>query len=274
MSIEASPDEILETGYGATAPDGDNLCNDYVRGMVRGFTRLAEARGDRVRVDDLVACGDGGSPTVFRNFAILVRPVGADELGALATACDEFFGAAEGGPALVFSAWPTPDLVPWGFGRVGHPPLMLRMPGGPLPAPPDGLEIVEVQDAATCVDWETVMVDGYPLPELAPATPGCLLPEPALAAPGWRHWVGYLDGRPVACSSAVVGEHHVDVENIAALEETRGRGVGRAITAVATAANPDLPAMLISSDLGRPVYERLGYRNLMRFTLWIWPRGR
>jgi hypothetical protein len=37
---------------------------------------------------------------------------------------------------------------------------------------------------------------------------------------------------------------------------------------MATAASPDLPAMLISSDLGRGVYDRLGYLPLLRFTLW------
>jgi len=46
---------------------------------------------------------------------------------------------------------------------------------------------------------------------------------------------------------------------ISARPEVRGRGVGRAVTAAATVVAPDRPAMLISSDDGRPVYERLGY---------------
>jgi len=82
-------------------------------------------------------------------------------------------------------------------------------------------------------------------------------------------WVGYLDGEPVATSAAYVGPHHVDVEMISARPEVRGRGVGRAVTAAATLAAPDLPAMLISSDDGRPVYARLGYVPILRFTLWI-----
>ena len=88
------------------------------------------------------------------------------------------------------------------------------------------------------------------------------------AAPGWHHWVGYLDGVAVATSSAYVGPHHIDVEMISARPEVRGRGVGRAMTAAATVVAPDRPAMLISSDDGRSVYVRLGYVPILRFTLW------
>jgi hypothetical protein len=31
--------------------------------------------------------------------------------------------------------------------------------------------------------------------------------------------------------------------------------------------------MLIASDLGQPVYERMGYLRLSRFTLWVGKRG-
>lgn len=45
------------------------------------------------------------------------------------------------------------------------------------------------------------------------------------------------------------------------------------MTAHATLAAPNLPAVLIASDLGRPVYERLGYRPLLRYTLWAGHRA-
>ena len=123
-------------------------------------------------------------------------------------------------------------------------------------------------DARTARDWEHTLVHAYPEPALQPFEAGCFLPERALAAPRWRHWVGYLRGTPVATASAIVGDHHVDVEFISTHESARGTGVGRALTAAATLADPSLPAMLISSDLGRGVYERLGYLPLLRFTLW------
>lgn len=48
----------------------------------------------------------------------------------------------------------------------------------------------------------------------------------------------------------------------------RGRGFGEAITWQATRAAPKLPALLLASDAGCPVYERMGYLPLFRFTLW------
>ena len=63
-------------------------------------------------------------------------------------------------------------------------------------------------------------------------------------------------------------DHHIDVEFISTRESARGRGIGRALTATATVAEPTLPSMLISSDPGRNVYERLGYLPLLRFSLW------
>ena len=76
---------------------------------------------------------------------------------------------------------------------------------------------------------------------------------------GRRHFIGLLDDEPVATGSGYVDEHHVHVEFISTLETCRGRGVGYAITAAATLAAADRPALLIASDLGQPVYRRLGY---------------
>ena len=48
---------------------------------------------------------------------------------------------------------------------------------------------------------------------------------------------------------------------VAALPAARGRGVGAAVTWAATLCQPELPAVLVASDDGRPVYERMGYRR-------------
>ncbi len=264
-------DEELETGYGPGTPPGDNLCNDYAQRLGDAFGALARARGDVVHDDGTLMSSDRGSASPFGNVAVIRTPLDDEGWRRVTQQLADFYRPGPAGGYLVFSAWPTPDLTGAGFGRVGHPPLMWRPPA-PIDfsvASPPGLEIREVVDADTARDWEQVMVEGYPEPELQPFRPGCLLPVEALTAPGWRHWVGALDGEPVATSSAYVSSTHVDVEFIATMPGARGRGVGRAMTAVATHADPGLPALLISSDLGRPVYEGLGYLPLLRFSLWI-----
>jgi GNAT superfamily N-acetyltransferase len=263
-------DEELETGYGPATPGGDNLCNDYVHGLATSLPAVAEARGERVRRDGELALTlvDAGVDAMLSNVVVVERPLSEAEWRSAAAGMHEFYGGRPGGPFLVFSAWPTPDLSADDFGRVGHPPLMVRMPAALDVAPVDGLEVRPVEDAATAADWERVIVDGFPEPGLQPAQVGCLLPEPVLRVERRRHWVGYLGGRAVGAASAWQGDHHVDVALVATLPEARGRGVGRAMTATATLAETGLPAHLIASDLGRSVYEGLGYRALLRFTLW------
>jgi hypothetical protein len=262
--------ESLTTGYGDATPSGDNLLNDFARGEAEAFGALARARGDRVTddADFEMLLADGNSPTPFGNVVALRRPLSGDEWPAAVERMHQFFAGEPGGPFIVFAAWPTPDLQPHDFGRIGHPPVMLR-PAAPLEVPSiPGFSIRRVDDAAGARDWEFVMVHGYPVPELQPFEPGRFLPEHALSAPGWHHYVGYLDDAPVATGSAFLHADHVHIEFISAVMQARGRGIGYAITAAATATNPNLPALLIASDLGRPVYDRLGYLTLSRHTLW------
>ena len=86
-----------------------------------------------------------------------------------------------------------------------------------------------------------------------------------------RLWLGFVDGRPVATAAVHVAAGVNNVEMIATLEEDRGRGYGAAVTWAATTADPTLPAVLVASDLGRSVYERLGYTALTRWTMWLRP---
>lgn len=51
----------------------------------------------------------------------------------------------------------------------------------------------------------------------------------------------------------------------------RGRGAGAAVTWAATLADPEVPAVLVASDDGRPTYERMGYLPLERWTAWLRP---
>ena len=60
--------------------------------------------------------------------------------GALTFRLGDFFS----GNHLVMSAWPTPDLGALGYHLMGHPPFMVRLPGGHRPVPPPELTITAV----------------------------------------------------------------------------------------------------------------------------------
>jgi len=108
------------------------------------------------------------------------------------------------------------------------------------------------------------------MPDLQPYEWGRFFDERVLGGPT-RLWVGFVDERPVATSLVHVSAGVNDVEMIATASDARGRGYGAALTWVATTADPSLPAILIASDLGRPVYEGLGYVALTRWTIWLRP---
>jgi GNAT superfamily N-acetyltransferase len=264
----------LETGYGANTPPGDNLTNDFQQGTARSYADLARARGARVeRVAGMVTMTDTDVALPFWNRAVVEQPIG-ERTEELVATLKRFYGGARPDPFLLDSAWPTPDLRPYGFELMGHPPLMVRPAGVPLPPAPSELRIARVdgRDAAVVRDFERTLIDGFPIDGLQPFEKVRLYAPETFEAPGWHHFVAYLDDRPVAAGSSHVDERVLRVENIATLPQARGRGAGRAITAATIAADESKPATLVASDPGRPVYERLGFVAVLRVTYWLGPR--
>jgi hypothetical protein len=84
-------------------------------------------------------------------------------------------------------------------------------------------------------------------------------------------FTGCVAGRPVATAAGHVAAGVNLVEMVATDPQARGSGYGEALTWAATRADPELPAVLLASDLGRPVYERMGYLAVSRWTMWHRP---
>ncbi len=268
--LAAGADEVLEDGARPTTPDGDNLVLDYVRAEAAAYRDIAQTNGGRTLVDDELGLHltDLGLPTPFGNTAHLTRPITAPSRSRVIDAIRDFYLSATGGPALLFSSWPTPDLVDDGFAPVGHPPLMLRPPtlGSPLDA-----TVRRVTDANDLADFERTLVEAYPVTEMQPWVRGAFLADGLLETP-WHLFVAYDEDQPIATAGAYVTDRLLIVELVSTRPGARGRGVGKAVTAAATTAAPDRPAMLIASDLGQSVYRNLGYIPLLRQTLWLLPR--
>src|SRR5204862_7625277 len=108
------PDDApLESGYGPKTVPGDNLFNDFVQGEAVSAVELARARGERTSRDPgRIAMADGASPLPFSNLVVIERP----PTGSAAALVDEiraFFGGFAGGPCLLKSLFPVPDLTPY-----------------------------------------------------------------------------------------------------------------------------------------------------------------
>jgi len=134
--------------------------------------------------------------------------------------------------------------------------------------PPYGLTIEPVVDAAGLDRWRVVQQRGLGLDDeateawfVAHRRPGF---DPALPL---RNWVASLNGVAVAAAALFVGAGVAGIYNVCTVPEARGRGIGGAVTAAALdegAARGFRLAVLGSSDMGYPVYRRLGFREVSR----------
>jgi GNAT superfamily N-acetyltransferase len=156
---------------------------------------------------------------------------------------------------------------PWMPGMAMHP---LAAPGGE--PPPAGHEIRRVDGPGGLADHAAVLADGFGMPiEWASA-----FAIPAmLAVPGVAFYVGYQDGVAVTSGLGVRVGATIGVYNIATVESARRRGLGAAMTQRVVddgaEAGCDV-AILQSSEMGQPIYERLGFRVVSEYFGFTPPR--
>jgi len=255
----------LTTGWEPDLPDGDSLLRRFVYSFADRGRFVATSSGGRHLRTEAADFADPDSAFVFDNAVTLLRPPSPGDLAEVVDEANRFYPAAR--TWVLFSVWPLPDLTDSGLELVGHPPFMLR-PGTSTASgfrTPD-LRIVEVSTPDELADFGKVLVEGYPMPP-----GGAVVNERLLGGP-IRLFVGYDGDRPVAVSGAGVLHGLIDVEWVAVLPGHRGKGYGKAMTVHAMQVDPGLPAVLLSSDDGRPVYERLGFVSVLRCTIW-WRRS-
>jgi GNAT superfamily N-acetyltransferase len=261
MSPVSTPSGELITGWEPDVPVADTLLRRFLCAYADRIERMARRSGGRTEGSGEARFADLASPFHFDNAVVLLRPPSLSDLDAVIARARGFFSPTRSW--VLLSAWPTPDLTELGLRLVGHPPLMFRLPA-PLPSPPPELQVVEVDSPARLRDFERTLMAGFPFPGATGAT----IFDPRQLGEVLRLFVGYVRESPVSVAGAAVGHGVVEVDWVATLPTGRGRGYGRALTAAAVGVAPDLPAVLLASDLGQPVYRRLGFIDLLRCTMW------
>lgn len=261
-------DPALRVGWEPDAPVDDSILRRFIVNTGHWIeAQTGSLNGRLLERDDLLAC-DSGRSLPFLNLVLLRAPIFPDGLDETLALLNEFyrFGTDEAvEPVGILSPWPSPDLRPFGWQLMGHPPLMLRPAGGELPPAPPGLRIERVQTIDQLHAAEAIIGNGFEFGEFAP---GSIFGPGLLAEERWRAWIGLEGDRPVSAAAVYSAAGINNVSFVATIPEAERRGYGTALTWQATLADPALPSLLFASDPGRPVYERMGYAALFRMTIW------
>lgn len=128
-----------------------------------------------------------------------------------------------------------------------------------------GLRVERVADAAQLAHFQRIAFEsfGYPV-AIAPVA----LTEDLLRLPHAELFVGFYEGEPACCSMLLVTGDMAGVYWVGALAGYRQKGLGAAITAHAVAAGVARgckDACLQASEMGAPVYRRLGFVEARRY---------
>jgi len=137
---------------------------------------------------------------------------------------------------------------------------------------PPGLVITPLVRRDDLEAWVHLACVGFGIPEWAERRVMELFAPVALEPP-MHSYLAVLDGQPVATSQLFIGAGVAGIYNVTTSPEARGRGMGRAVThaALAEARRQGYGVSILqASDLGHPVYRRLGFRDFGRLGAYVW----
>lgn len=191
--------------------------------------------------------------------------------------------AGDGRP-FIWTVWPsdTPAdlrarLLAAGFEDDGTGPVMaVELADVDLDAaPPAGLVVERAHTAA-----EIAAVTAFLFPPTDGADAGAAVFARTLqrfadgSAPTLRLFAGRVGGEIVATSGLSILTGVAGIYAVTTAEAWRGRGFGRALTLAAMRAGAEAgmrTSVLLASELGQPVYRRIGFREVGDVSFLRWP---
>jgi GNAT superfamily N-acetyltransferase len=145
-----------------------------------------------------------------------------------------------------------------------------------VPAPADFV-VEQVGDEAGLAAWVEALGSGFGAGPIEAEWAGEMYRRLGLGDEGpWRHYVGLLAGDPVATSTSFFGAGVAGLYFVCTVERVRRQGIGAGITLAALLEARDLGysvGVLGSSEMGYPVYRRLGFEEYCRIGLYEWHPG-
>ena len=219
--------------------------------------------GGEVREFDGVTIVATGPRIEWANIAFITRQL-ADPLASIA-AIQAFFDS-RGAPFIVRlreGVDPATEaaLIASGIAYSDTVPGMFLANARELVAPQvPGLSVERVTGPAQMGEWLHVVSESFGLPRDAADT---FFGPRYFHEPGIENYLGSAEGTAVATSTLLVSHGISGVHNVGTLASHRRRGIGEALTAHAVRRGVELgcpSASLQASEMGRPIYERMGFK--------------
>jgi GNAT superfamily N-acetyltransferase len=235
--------------------------------------------------DAVVEAGDGrlfgagsSSHPVISNAAF--RSEDGLAAGEFVAQAEQFFGDRGRG----FSIWVRGDrpedrdlaaaAAAADFQLVYEMPEMVLAAPTEAPRLPARAELRPLSEAGQAEDYWKVAAASYTSIGFPPEVFAGYSNHAGLLADNVAAFVAYLDDEPAAIAMTIVSHGVAGIYWVGSLEQARGKGLGRAVTAAATNAGFELGAEVASlqaSPMGKPIYEAMGYETVFDYRLFMSP---
>lgn len=214
------------------------------------ISNAAFRRDDGVDAEDFIARAVAFFGERGRGFSIWVRS-GQSEDDDLAAA------AARAGMERVFAM----------------PEMVLDQPVEE-PTLPARAELRRLDSTDDAVDYWQIAAAAYQSLGFPPEVFASYENHGGLLAENLAAFIAHLDGVPVSIAMTIVSHGVAGIYWVGSLEQARGHGLGRAVTAAATNAGFAMGADLASlqaSPMGAPIYADMGYETAFEYHLVMAP---
>lgn len=207
-------------------------------------------RDDGVDADEFVSRAKEFFAARGRGFSVWVRG-GQEEDRDLLTA------AEAAGLQLVYE---MPEMT---LGEKLEPPEL-----------PPGVELRRLTAVEQASDFWRVAISSYADIGFPPEVFTGYTNHAGLLAENVVAFLALLEGEPVGIAMTMVSHGVAGIYWVGSLEQARGKGIGRAVTTVATNAGFELGADVASlqaSPMGKPIYEAMGYETAFEYQMLMSP---
>jgi ribosomal protein S18 acetylase RimI-like enzyme len=242
---------------------------------------LGRAAGAEERDDGRVRWAIGNSPIDYHN-CVVRADLNADEAdGEIEVSLRRMRAHGVPGSWHLGPSMRPPDLgarlIAQGF-EYGDDDIGMAVDLSGLPEEvqvPENFVVERVRDEAGLAAWVEALGSGFGEGPVEAEWVGEMYRRLGFEG-SWRHYLGRLAGEPVATATTFFGAGVAGIYFVCTVERARRRGIGAGVTLAALREARDLGytiSVLGSSEMGYPVYRRLGFEEYCRIGLYEWRPG-